>query len=79
MALQTLWYFTGLPQELVSIIEKETQHIAEMSTIAGVYLNRLNGSTKSGKMRLQADPTINYCRVKSGKKRRNRIYIKKRL
>tara|TARA_Y100000994_G_scaffold230561_1_gene216366 strand:+ start:526 stop:1578 length:1053 start_codon:yes stop_codon:yes gene_type:complete len=61
---------------LASIIEKETQHIAEMSTIAGVYLNRLNGSTKSGKMRLQADPTINYCRVKSGKKRRNRIYIK---
>ena len=61
---------------LASIIEKETQHIAEMNTIAGVYLNRLNGWTKSGKMRLQADPTINYCRVKSGKERRNRIYIK---
>ena len=61
---------------LASIIEKETQHVDEMSTIAGVYLNRLNGLTKSGKMRLQADPTINYCRVKSGKKRRNRIYIK---
>ena len=61
---------------LASIIEKETQHIHEMNIIAGVYLNRLNGWTKSGKMRLQADPTINYCRVRAGKSRRNRIYIK---
>jgi UPF0755 protein len=47
-----------------------------MNTISGVYLNRLHGWTSSGKMRLQADPTINYCRVSTGKDRLNRIYIK---
>ena len=58
---------------LASIVEKEARHTDEMKTIAGVYLNRLNGLTKFGKMKLQADPTINYCRVKSGKIRKNRI------
>jgi len=41
---------------LASIVTSETNNIAEMPKIAGVYLNRL----KKG-MRLQADPTIAFC------------------
>lgn len=38
---------------LASIVEKETQNRSEQSTVAGVYLNRLNKG-----MLLQADPTL---------------------
>jgi len=41
---------------LASIIEEETTNDKEKDTIASVYLNRLNGSTKL----LQADPTVKF-------------------
>jgi len=49
MALQTLWYFTGLPQELVSIIEKETaaeydDETAESRLLGGQILKEKRNS-----------------------------------
>ena len=41
---------------LASIVEKESNNISEMADIASLYLNRINRN-----MKLQADPTINYC------------------
>lgn len=40
---------------LASIVEEETNLIAEMPMVAGVYINRLNK-----RMRLQADPTVKF-------------------
>ena len=51
------------PDEVItvaSIVQWEAQKPEERATIAGVYLNRLLGRTASGRMRLQADPTVQY-------------------
>lgn len=49
----------GLDKEevliLASIIQKETNHLDEMSRMAGVYINRLRQGIK-----LQADPTVKF-------------------
>lgn len=41
---------------LASIVEEESSNVSEMSDIASLYINRL-----SRNMKLQADPTVNYC------------------
>lgn len=51
------------PEEVLtmaSIVEWEARVAEERSQIAGVYLNRLLGRTAAGRMRLQADPTVQY-------------------
>ena len=51
------------PDEVItmaSIVQWEAQKPEERPTIAGVYLNRLLGRTPAGRMRLQADPTVQY-------------------
>lgn len=54
----------GLSKEdvltLASIVEWEARVADERPTVAGVYLNRLLGRTSSGRMRLQADPTVQF-------------------
>lgn len=55
------------PQEasiLASVVDGEAIHVSEMSTIAGLYLNRI----KQG-IPLQADPTILYVVGKEGRRR----------
>ena len=50
---------------LASIVQWEAQKPEERPTIAGVYLNRLLGRTPAGRMRLQADPTVQYALMES--------------
>ena len=50
---------------LASIVQWEAQKPEERGTIAGVYLNRLLGRTDAGRMRLQADPTVQYALMES--------------
>ncbi|MEM1115697.1 MAG: endolytic transglycosylase MltG [Bacteroidota bacterium] len=45
---------------LASIVQWEASKAEERETIAGVYLNRILGRTPAGRMRLQADPTVQY-------------------
>lgn len=49
---------------LASIVELEAMHAVEKPTIAGLYQNRLNR-----RMRLQADPTVNYALGRRGRLR----------
>ena len=45
---------------LASIVEWEARYDDEKARVAGVYLNRLLARTSQGRMRLQADPTVQY-------------------
>jgi UPF0755 protein len=50
---------------MASIVEWEARVPEERVRIAGVYLNRLLGRTPAGRMRLQADPTVQYALMAS--------------
>ena len=50
---------------MASIVQWEAQKPEERPTIAGVYLNRYLGRTPAGRMRLQADPTVQYALMES--------------
>lgn len=53
---------------LASIVQSETRNEGEMSTVAGLYLNRINVG-----MKLQADPTVKFA---TGDPHKKRIYYK---
>lgn len=56
------------PDEVVtmaSIVEWEARKPEERARIAGVYLNRLLGRTAAGRMRLQADPTVQFAMMQA--------------
>ena len=58
---------------LASIVEWEAQKPSERPRIAGVYLNRLLGRTSAGRMRLQADPTVQFALMAAGEPRPRRL------
>ena len=58
---------------LASIVEMEARKPEELPRIAGVYLNRLLGRTSSGRMRLQADPTVQFALMAAGEPRPRRL------
>ncbi|MDT0632617.1 endolytic transglycosylase MltG [Rubrivirga litoralis] len=51
---------------LASIVEWEARKPEERRRIAGVYVNRLLGRTSAGRMRLQADPTVQFALMEEG-------------
>jgi UPF0755 protein len=54
---------------VASIVEWETNHVPEKSTVAGVYLNRLKQ-----RWRLDADPTVQYALIQIEGRRRRLLY-----
>ena len=58
---------------VASIVEWEARKPEERARIAGVYLNRLLGRTSAGRMRLQADPTVQYALLQSGEPQMRRL------
>ena len=53
--LQQIGLTQGEVATMASIVDEETNAVAEMPTIAGVYMNRINSG-----MLLQADPTVKF-------------------
>ncbi len=58
---------------LASIVEWEARKPDERARIAGVYVNRLLGRTAAGRMRLQADPTVQYALMAAGEPQMRRL------
>lgn len=58
---------------MASIVELEASVPEERARIAGVYLNRLLGRTAAGRMRLQADPTVQFALMDRGEPRMRRL------
>ena len=61
---------------LASIVEWEARYDDEKARIAGVYLNRLLGRTPVGRMRLDADPTVQYALMESDGGGMRRLFLR---
>jgi UPF0755 protein len=61
---------------LASIVEWEARYDDEKARIAGVYLNRLLGRTSAGKMKLDADPTVQYALMQSDGGGMRRLFLR---
>lgn len=58
---------------MASIVEWEARVPEERPRVAGVYLNRMLGRTRAGRMRLQADPTVQYALMETDGGRMRRL------
>ena len=61
---------------LASIVEWEARYDDEKPRIAGVYLNRLLARTSAGRMRLDADPTVQYALMESDGGGMRRLFLR---
>lgn len=61
---------------MASIVQWEAQQPEERKRVAGVYMNRYLGRTAAGKMRLQADPTVQYALMDLGEPGMRRLLFR---